>query len=88
MKNTNYRKGRYYEYFVCNKLREQGYFIVQRTAGSRSPFDIIAIDKKNKIIKLIQCKSGKKITKHTSEAEKVNKELSGTYTVEYELWEK
>ena len=41
------------------RLREEGYPIVIRSAGSRSPIDIIGIDPNLRRIVLIQCKSGK-----------------------------
>lgn len=56
MPNKNYIKGRRKEYKICNELREQGYDIVQRTAGSHSPIDIIAIRKATKDIFFVQCK--------------------------------
>ena len=56
MPNPNYVKGRKKEYAICKRLRERGYDIVQRTAGSRSPFDVIAINKARKTIVLIQSK--------------------------------
>jgi len=56
MGNKNYIKGRKKEYRLCKELRELGCEIVQRTAGSHSPIDIIAIDKKRKLIFLVQSK--------------------------------
>ncbi len=51
-----YKKGRRKEYKIVEDLKKQGYDIVQRTAGSHSPVDIIAINKLTKTIKLIQSK--------------------------------
>lgn len=51
-----YKKGRRKEYAICEQLKKEGFDIVQRTAGSHSPIDIIAIDTTNKVITLIQCK--------------------------------
>lgn len=51
-----YNKGRRKEYDIIYKLRKEGYDIAQRTAGSHSPIDIIAINKLTKTIKLIQSK--------------------------------
>lgn len=45
MPNKNYVKGRRKEYKICKSLKLEGYDIVQRTAGSHSPIDIIAIAK-------------------------------------------
>lgn len=56
MPNKNYVKGRRKEYKLCKELISKGYDIVQRTAGSHSPIDIIAINKELKLISLIQSK--------------------------------
>lgn len=56
MGNSNYIKGRKKEYEIVHRLRDKGFDIVQRTAGSRSPIDIIAIHKEKKIILLVQSK--------------------------------
>ena len=50
--------------FLVNKAREEGK-IAFRTAGSHSPIDVCVIDTKNLTIKLIQCKTGKKLTQHS-----------------------
>ena len=79
---TNYKRGRKREYKVCKQLREDGYTIVQRTAGSHSPIDVIAIDRDNKIITLVQVKHNNYDPKH------ILKELdwlNGTWTVELEI---
>ncbi len=52
-----YKKGARKEYKIVCDLRKSGNWdIIQRTAGSHSPIDIIAIDKKDKRILLIQSK--------------------------------
>ena len=56
MGNSNYRKGRRKEYMICDNLKSEGFDIVQRTKGSHSPFDIIAINKTLRVIKFIQSK--------------------------------
>lgn len=56
MPNKNYVKGRRKEYAICNTLRAEGFDIVQRTAGSHSPVDVIAIRRRDKKIKLVQAK--------------------------------
>lgn len=56
MPNSNYIKGRKKEYKIVKEFRDKGYDIVQRTAGSRSPFDVIAIRKEDNRITLIQVK--------------------------------
>ena len=55
MPNKNYISGRRKEYKIMEKLRIAGYETL-RTAGSHGFADIIAIDKKNKLIKFVQCK--------------------------------
>lgn len=66
MSNPNYIKGRRKEYAIVHRMKETCE-IAQRTAGSHSPIDVFAIDKKNKTIHLIQGKpknySDKKIMK-------------------------
>ena len=56
MPNSNYIKGRKKEYKIVKEFKDKGYDIVQRTAGSRSPFDVIAIRKEDNRITLIQVK--------------------------------
>lgn len=56
MKNRNYVKGRRLEYEVKQYLMQKGWFVV-RSAGSHSPFDLIAI--KDGVVSLIQCKNSK-----------------------------
>ena len=56
MPNKNYIKGRRKEYAIMKSLKDEGYIIAHRTAGSHSPIDVFAIHKEKKIIKLIQSK--------------------------------
>lgn len=56
MPNKQYIKGRSKEYSVVKQYKNKGYQISQRTAGSHSPIDVIAIDWDLRLIKLIQCK--------------------------------
>jgi len=56
MPNSNYVKGRRKEYKICKELREQGFTIVQRSAGSHSPIDIFAIHKGTRKILFVQSK--------------------------------
>ena len=56
MPNKNYIKGRRKEYKVCKQLKEDGFDIAQRSAGSHSPVDVFAVSRSKKIIKFIQCK--------------------------------
>ena len=53
---TNYKRGRRKEYKICKELKKEGFDIVQRTAGSHSPIDIIAINSERMMIWLVQVK--------------------------------
>ena len=61
---TNYRRGYRFEQWIVNTLKDEGY-IAQRTAGSHSCVDVIAM--KHVSIRLIQAKTCKK------DAEKIMK---------------
>ncbi|GAF94020.1 unnamed protein product, partial [marine sediment metagenome] len=56
MVNKNYRSGRNFEYRVKKYLEEKGYYVM-RSAGSKSPFDLVAVSDVHLL--LIQCKYGK-----------------------------
>ena len=56
MPNKQYVKGRKKEYWIVKNLRRKGYEIVQRTAGSHSPIDVIAINPKTQEILFVQSK--------------------------------
>ena len=43
--NRNYKNGREKEYRTRKKLLEDGWEVVVRSAGSHSPFDLIAVKK-------------------------------------------
>lgn len=83
MPNKNYLKGRRKEYAVCDLFKKKGYDIVQRTAGSHSPFDIIAISIKNREIQLIQCKPSSLTIKSFTRIMEENKELNGLFNVSF-----
>ncbi len=84
-----YQKGARKEYKIVKQFRDLGYDIVQRTAGSHSRIDIIAIDIKNKIIKLIQSKRTISNSmnfidpKLKKQLEMENKDLNGVFEVEF-----
>ena len=52
--NNNYKKGRRNEYRTMRLLEASGYLCF-RTAGSHSPFDVVAVNSCG--ILLVQCKS-------------------------------
>ena len=64
--NKNYNSGRKFEYRVKKHLEKKGYYVM-RSAGSKSPFDLIAIPNNKPLLTykvlLIQCKHGVKIRK-------------------------
>jgi len=64
MVNKKYNRGRSFEYRVKKYLENEGYLVV-RSAGSKSPFDLVAISLKvyQPQILLVQCKYGAKISK-------------------------
>ena len=85
MGNRNYIKGRNKEYAICKEFKELGFEIAQRTAGSHSPIDVFAIDKKSKKIYFIQSKPE---NFEESKKKKINEELNylnGTWEVIFEL---
>ncbi len=85
MPNKNYVKGRAKEYRITKMLKADGYTIAQRTAGSHSPIDIFAINRKIRKIKFIQSKPD---NFSRWEAKKIHKELdflNGQWNVRFEL---
>ena len=60
MPNKNYNSGRSFEYRIKKWLEERGWLCC-RTAGSHSPFDIIAMACGQTLA--IQCKYNSKVTK-------------------------
>lgn len=82
MVNGNYIKGRRKEYTIRNKLLEEGYDIVQRSAGSHSPVDLFAIHNKNKQILFVQAKPDHFNDKPLIEEYKW---LNGTFKVRFEV---
>lgn len=83
--NRNYLNGRYKEYKIIKELKNEGWDIAQRSAGSHSPIDIFAINKKLRVIKFIQSKPDNFSNK---EKEKINLELNylnNMFRVEFEV---
>ena len=56
MSNKHYVKGRRKEYKIRKELVDEGFDIVQRSAGSHSPIDVFAINRKTKEILFVQSK--------------------------------
>jgi len=84
MPNKNYIKGRRKEYKYVKIMRELG-FIAQRTAGSHSPFDVIAINPDTKQIRLIQCKPDSMNAHQTQKIRNENKKLNGSFKVSFSV---
>lgn len=59
LKKKMYKIGRRFEYYIKHKFKKQGALVI-RSAGSHSPFDLIAIMPEG--IWFIQCKRAKKIS--------------------------
>lgn len=85
MPNKNYVKGRRKEYKICEDLKKAGYDIVQRTAGSHSPIDVIAISRNPRIIILIQVKPNNYPDKNISKLLKENIWLDGNFRVMFQV---
>ena len=62
MPNRNYETGRRFEYKVKKHLESKGYFVL-RSAGSKSPIDLIAVNKHDGYVMMVQCKYGNKPAK-------------------------
>ena len=85
MPNRNYIKGRRKEYKICSSLRGLGYDIVQRTAGSHSPIDVIAIRKSDKQILLIQSKPDNFPQSNVNKLNKEGKWLNGLFNCVFKV---
>jgi len=85
MPNKNYIKGRNKEYAIVKKKREEGCEIAQRTAGSHSPFDVIAINREKKTIYLIQSKPNNFSKLNTKRLHELNDWLTDEFKVIFEV---
>lgn len=85
MPNKNYQKGLRKEYAIVKLFKETGCDIVQRTAGSHSPIDIIAINKSLKTIFLIQAKPDSMSEKEKQKIEDEFSWLNDEYYVRYKV---
>jgi len=85
MPNKNYIKGRRKEYKIVHNLKDKGWDIAQRTANSRSPFDVIAINIKEKKIRLIQSKPDDMNATRQQKIRDDNKELNGEFNVSFSV---
>ncbi|MGC9133289.1 MAG: restriction endonuclease [Nanopusillaceae archaeon] len=88
---SNYRIGYYYERKVKKYLEDKGNYIAWRTPGSKSPIDIIAINKDTGEVILIQVKKTKYKTQddiYRSEVKELEKFASmfKSDNIRVELW--
>ena len=83
---TNYRRGADKERRIVNKYRKAGK-IALRSAGSHSIIDVVAIDKENKVIYLIQSKLGYLSKPEKLRIKQEGEQLNGEYTVIFSLWD-
>ena len=84
---SKYRKGADYERKIVNELRDEGY-VCARSAGSKSPIDVWAINPETKEMLLIQAKKGKPIPKkERATIIEFLSNLEGEYKVLGQLWE-
>lgn len=82
MSNPNYIKGRKKEYRVMNEERKLGNLVL-RSAGSHSPIDVVSIDVKARVIKLIQCKPDDFSELNKSRLELQARELNNVFRCEF-----
>ena len=80
---TNYHKGRRKEYKICDSLRKEGFDIVQRSAGSHSPIDVLAFRELDKKILLVQSKPNSMSEKAKEKLIECHAWLNGDFDVEF-----
>lgn len=85
MTNRAYQRGAAKERRICKRKKMEGFEIAQRTAGSHSPFDVIAIEPKTKVIKLIQSKPPSLSETKRQQLEAEYSHLNGVYDVTFEV---
>jgi len=83
--NKAYNKGRRKEYKICNQLKESGFDIVQRSAGSHSPVDVFAIKKLDNKILLVQSKPESMSDKNKEKLEVMYQWLNGSFDVRFKV---
>jgi len=85
MGNKNYEKGRRKEYKIVKEYRDKGFRICQRTAGSHSPIDVIAISEDLKEIHLIQAKPDNYAESKVKKLIEQNINLNGEFRVVFKV---
>lgn len=84
MPNPNYIKGRRKEYKICSQERKLGR-LAFRSAGSHSPVDVVSVNKKDKVIRFIQCKPDDFSKKAELKLLEKHREINGVYYVQFEV---
>mgnify|MGYP001772724201 CR=1 FL=1 len=72
MPNKNYVNGRAFEYRVKKYMEKQGFYVM-RSASSKGPFDLLAINQY--VVYGIQCKANGKVSQ--KELEEIRKAIRG-----------
>ena len=85
MPNKNYISGRNKEYKIIKELKEKGFNIAQRSAGSHSPIDVFAIDIKKRKILFIQSKPDSMSKNKRKLIEEELKELNNNFYCEFKV---
>lgn len=80
MPNRHYEKGVRKERSIVNEQKILGR-LAFRSAGSHSPVDVVSIDTKEKIIRLIQSKPNDYAPIQIAKVMKFNEALNGTFEV-------
>ena len=81
---TNYKKGRRREQYIKEKYKKLGCICV-RSAGSRSPFDLICVHPRKRRIIFIQCKPRKFSQKSKERLVKKFAWLNDEFMVNFEV---
>jgi Holliday junction resolvase len=85
MTNKHYIKGRKKEYDIIKELKDEGFTIAQRSAGSHSPIDVWAVNPLTKVIKLVQCKPDNFSESQKNEIYEELGWLNNIFRVEFEI---
>ena len=82
MGNSDYFKGRNFEYSIMDFLRKKGYFCIR--SGSKGQFDIIAIPPSQGSTLLIQAKYNGYLPKYElQQLKEIQKKIWGLITIAY-----
>jgi len=84
MPNRQYIKGRRKEYAIIHDEKVLGR-LAFRSAGSHSPVDVVSIDTKEHVIRLIQSKPDDYAPIQIARLMKFNERLNGTFKVIFQV---